>query len=115
MGEKNSATQPIALVALAGQTRGAIGLSLNFFGYPAYRQAGFFFKKKSDKQIITNKQTKEKASANIMYDLSRKNSATQPIALVALAGQTRGAIGLSLNFLVTFFFKKKSDKQKLMK
>jgi hypothetical protein len=30
---------------------------------------------------------------------------------VALAGQTRGAIGLSLNFLVTFSFKRKSDKQ----
>jgi hypothetical protein len=30
---------------------------------------------------------------------------------VALAGQTRGAIGLSLNFLVTFSFKRKSDNQ----
>jgi len=27
--------------------------------------------------------------------------------MAALAGQTRGAIGLSLNFLVTFFFQEK--------
>jgi len=37
--------------------------------------------------------------------------AAQQSVSAALAGQTRGAIGLSLNFLVTFSFKRKSDKQ----
>jgi hypothetical protein len=41
------------------------------------------------------------------------NIPTQQSGPVALAGQTRGAIGLSLNFLVTFSFKRKSDKHNI--
>jgi len=38
-------------------------------------------------------------------------SATQLSVSVALAGQTRGAIWVVLELLVTFSFKRKSDKQ----
>jgi hypothetical protein len=37
-------------VALARTNARSDRVVLEFFGYPAYRPAGFFFKKKSDKQ-----------------------------------------------------------------
>jgi hypothetical protein len=48
----------------------------------------------------------------ILFSYNNEHLAIQQSSLVALAGQTRGAIGLSLNFLVTFSFKRKSNKQK---